>query len=86
MRVLLYSKECVRLQLMNGCLCHVEDIVFAEEEVRPGVVYTGDPVLLDIMPQQLLLRAVDAKWALPASQLPELPEDYDRRCLFLLGQ
>jgi hypothetical protein len=41
MRVLLYSKECVRLQLMNGCLCHVEDIIFAEEEVRKLFALTG---------------------------------------------
>ena len=32
MQVLLYSKQCVRLQLMNGCLCLVEDILFADEE------------------------------------------------------
>ena len=31
-RLLLYSKECVRLGLMNGCLCELEDIIFAEEE------------------------------------------------------
>ena len=33
----------------------------------------------------LLLRAVDARWTLPTSQLPELPADYDRTGLFLLG-
>ena len=26
------------------------------------------------LPQQLLLRAVDAQWTLPASQLPALPD------------
>ena len=35
-------------------------------------------------PIQLLLRAVDARWTLPSSHLPELPADYDRAGLFLL--
>ena len=86
MRLLLYSKECVRLQLMNGCLCRLEDIIFAEEETLPAMVFAGEPVLLEYMPLQLLLRAVDAKWILPDSQLPALPKNYDRRGLFLLGQ
>ena len=85
MHLLLYSKECVRLQLMNGCLCQLEDIVFADEEVLPAVVYAGEPIALEYMPVQLLLRAIDAKWTLPPSQLPRLPEGFDRRGLFLLA-
>ena len=84
MRVLLCSKLCVRLQLMNGCVCVLEDIIFAEEETAPTVAYAGEPVVLEYLPLQLLLRAVDAQWTLPSSQLPELPTDYDRTGLFLL--
>ncbi len=35
MRLLLYSKECVRLQLMNGCLIQLEEIIFAEDFEEP---------------------------------------------------
>ena len=41
MRVLLYSKLCVRLQLMNGCVCVLEDIIFADEEAPPDAAYAG---------------------------------------------
>ena len=34
MRLLLYSKLCVRLQLMNGCLCILEDIFFLRTRRR----------------------------------------------------
>ena len=40
--------------------------------------------MLAYLPTHLLLRAVDAKWMLPAAQLPDLPKDYDRSGLFLL--
>ena len=46
----------------------------------------GEPVVLEHLPLQLLLRAVDAQWTLPASQLPDLPADYDRAGLFLLDR
>ena len=84
MQVLLYSKQCVRLQLMNGCVCLVEDILFADEETPPEAAYAGEPVILEYLPLQLLLRALDAPWTLPSLQLPELPADYDRAGLFLL--
>jgi len=86
MALLLYSKECVRLQLMNGCLCYLVEIMFAEEETPPSFVHAGDPILLEYMPTHLLLRAKDAMWTLPESQLPDLPEGFDRKGLFLLGQ
>ena len=86
MRYLICSKLCVRLSLVNGCVCILEYILFAEEEDLPAFVHAGSPVLLQYMPTRLLLRAVDAKWTLPASQLPKgLPQDYDRRGLFGLG-
>ena len=84
MRVLLCSELCVRLQLVHGCVCVLEDIVFADEEAFPDVAYAGEPVVLEYLPLQLLLRAVDAQWTLPSSQLPVLPADYDRIGLFLL--
>ena len=36
MRLLLYSKECARLLLMNGCVCILEDILFNENEDLPA--------------------------------------------------
>ena len=44
MRLLLYSKDCVRFGLMNGCECVLEHIVFAEEEDLPAPVVAGQPV------------------------------------------
>ena len=85
MRLLLYSKECVRLQLMNGCLCILEDIIFAEDETLPPAVRAGEPVLLEYLPAYLLLRATDARWMLPKSMLPSLPADYNLQGLFLMA-
>ena len=65
MRLLLYSKECVRLRLMNGTLCELVDIVFADEEALPSSEFAGEPILLEFLPVQLLLRAVDAERVLP---------------------
>ena len=84
MRLLLYRKECVRLRLMSGTLCELVDIVFADEEALPSSEFAGEPILLEFLPVQLLLRAVDAEWVLPRSLLPDLPDDVDRRGLFPL--
>ena len=67
MRVLLYSKDCIRLGLMNGCECVVEHIVFADEEHIPddGDLVAGRAHRLQYMPTALLLRSVDAPWQLP---------------------
>ena len=81
--MLLYSKDCARLGLMKGCECIVEQIVFAdEEESLPDVVVAGVPIWLSHMSVSLLLRAVDALWMLPRTQLPRLPNGFDRRGLF----
>lgn len=85
MRLLLYRKICVRLGLVHGAECVLEDIVFAEEEDLPEWCYAGTPIVLSFLPVRLLLRAVDVPWVLPASQLPPLAPDVDRRGLFLLG-
>ncbi|MAF76427.1 MAG: hypothetical protein CMF17_11365 [Idiomarinaceae bacterium] len=85
MRVLLHKKICVRLLLMNGCECTLEDIIFADDENLPTMIFAGTPVLLKYMPARLLLRVVDAEWVLPATHLPSLSKDYDRRGLFLLA-
>ena len=77
MRLLLYSKECVRLQLMNGCLCELVDTIFADEEALPNAVYAGEPILLEYMPSHLLLRAVGAKWTLAACLLYTSPSPRD---------
>ena len=85
MRLLLHRKLCVRLMLMNGCECRLEEIIFADEEKLPDVVFAGTPIILKYMPARLLLRALDAQWVLPGALLPPLPDDCDRRGLFLLA-
>ena len=86
MKLLLYSKKCARLGLMNGCTCTLVDIIFSEHERLPGHVEVGDVVPLQYMPVALLLRADGAKWVLPPSKLPEnLPPDVDWKGLFLLA-
>ena len=82
---MLYTKHCLRLLLMNGCECILVDIIFADEEDLPAAALLGTPVILKYMPSQLLLRAVDVEWILPANQLPRLEEGFDRRGLFLLS-
>jgi ubiquitin C-terminal hydrolase len=87
MRVLLYSKDCIRLGLMNGCECVVEHIVFADEECVPddGELVAGRAHRLQYMPTALLLRSVDAPWQLPIGDLPALPSHITtRRGLFIL--
>ena len=67
MRLLLYSKKCARLHLMNGCEVSVEDIIFAdsEEDEMPTYAAAGRPIFLRYMPVCLLLRAIGAEWTLP---------------------
>ena len=73
MKLLLFSKKCARLGLMNGCICTLVDIIFSEHEQLPGHVEPGDVIPLQYMPTALLLRAEDVEWFLPPSQLPDLP-------------
>ena len=87
MHLLLYSKECVRLHLMNGCEVILEQIFCSDkdEEDMPDYAAAGAPIFLQYMPVCLLLRAVGAEWTLPASMLPHfLDNDYNRKGLFLL--
>ena len=84
MRLLLFSKDCVRLGLMNGCECILENILFAEEEELPSEHLCGDYFQLRWMPLSLLLRVPSAAWILPSNQLPNLPPHIDRRGLFQL--
>ena len=85
MKLLLFSKKCVRLGLMNGCAFELVDIIFSRLERLPVDVRTGDDVLCEYMPVALLLRAESAQWVLPSDQLPhDLPYEMDRRGLFLL--
>ena len=84
MRVLLFGKACVRLGLMNGCECAVEQIILADEEPDFEDVQVGTPTYLTYMPAGLVLRNLDAEWTLPTHTLPPLPRGYDRRGLFVL--
>ena len=86
MKLLLFSKKCVRLGLMNGCQCTLEDIVFSEHEDLPMHYEVGDIIKLEYVPPALLLRADQATWVLPPTHLPPLPPEVDRRGLFVLRQ
>ena len=70
MRLLLNTKDCLRLALMNGCECILEQIVFAESEVLPTEIVAGAVYELQYLPTALLLRAVGAAWTLPEEKLP----------------
>ena len=37
MRLLISSKDCVRLGIMKGCPCVLRDIVFSDDEVLPNI-------------------------------------------------
>ena len=71
MKLLLTSKDCVRFGLVKGCLCTLEQVVFAPAEVLPDQIVAGDAHQLRYMPVILLLRAGHAEWTLPESELPE---------------
>ena len=71
MRISLLSKDCVRFGLMKGCTCVVEKIVLADGEALPDKMVAGEPHQLNYMPVSLLLRAEDAQWTLPSTELPE---------------
>ena len=70
MRLLLFSKKCARLSLMNGSPYLLEDIIFAPQEPLPDQYDVVEIIVLRFMPVALLLRAEGAKWILPKSQLP----------------
>ena len=80
----LYSKDCVRLGLMNGCDCVLERIIFADEEELPTDVVAGEPITLEYLPISLLLRAVNVPWSLATNALPRLPANMRRQGLFQL--
>ena len=85
MRLLLSSKDCVRLGIMKGCPVILRDIVFADDEILPYPEVAGHPHHLTYMPISLLLQAEDVPWILPAEDLPaDLPAGVDRRGLFQL--
>ena len=57
MRVLLSSKDCVRIGIMKGCPYIVEHIVLADGEVAPVPMVAGVPRQLTYMPVSLIIRA-----------------------------
>ena len=73
MRLLLYSKTCVRFGLMNGCECILEGIVFADEEELPMAAVSGDYINLKFIPVSLLLRVPNVAWFCPAASCPLFP-------------
>jgi hypothetical protein len=85
MRLLLSSKDCVHLGLMNGCEVVLEEIMFAPVEDLPDALVAGSVHELKYLPSALLLRAVGVQWTLPAEQLPELVAATDAKGLFCLS-
>ena len=76
MRVILASKDCVRMGIVKSCPCMVESIVLADNETVPPRLVAGQPHSLEYMPISLLLRAEGATWILPRGDLPaSLPKD-----------
>ena len=83
MRLLLSSNDCVRIGIVKGCPCVAESVVLADDEIIPPRLLAGQPHCLVYMPVSLLLRAENAKWILPRSELPaSLPTNLDRHGLF----
>ena len=60
----------------------LEHIVFSEYEDTTQHETTPNPIRLSHMPTTIVLRALGARWVLPAVVLPKLPKDIDRRGLF----
>jgi hypothetical protein len=85
MGLLLSSKDCVHLGLMNGCEVVLEEIMFAPVEDLPDALVAGSVHELKYLPSALLLRAVGVQWTLPAEQLPELVAATDAKGLFCLS-
>ena len=86
MKLLLSSKDCVKLGIVKGCPCTLEDIILADEEVLPHPHVAGHSHQLRYMPVSLILRVDDPTWALANEDLPEtLPKDIDTRGLFQFG-
>ena len=70
MSLLLYRKACVKYGLMNGCEVVLEHIVFSEAESVHEHSSQLNPIVLQFLPDALVLRAVGAQWSLPAESLP----------------
>ena len=71
MKLILSSKECVRLGLVKGCVCTLRSIVFADRECLPVDQEAGVPHKLSYMPATLFLQADGAKWTLTGCDLPK---------------
>ena len=85
MRLLLSSKDCVRLGVVKGCPVVVRDIVLSEDEEIPFGLPAGRAHQLKYMPYSLLLQAEGVQWTLPREELPaDLPPTVDRKGLFQL--
>ena len=65
MRLLLNSKDCVRLGIMKGCPVVVRDIVFADDEALPYDHVPGRAHMLRYMPVSLILQAEEVRCAEP---------------------
>ena len=71
MHLLVNSKDCVQLGLVNGCEVILEQIILADAEALPESLVAGAVYELEYLPVALLVRAVGVQWSLPEEQLPD---------------
>ena len=89
-RLLLDGKDCATLGLMNGTEVIVEEILLTDHDrsdAEQSFSSKGNIETLKHMPEGLIVRVPGARWVLPATLLPGLPEDsplHKRRGLFLV--
>ena len=65
MRVLLQKMYCHKLGLTKWAECVVEHIQFSDKENIGRHAKSANPIVLSHMPDEILLRAIDASWELP---------------------
>ena len=86
-RMLFYGKDSPILGLMNGAEVEIVSIELDAED-RLVLDHRKDDgtklIVLRKMPGSVLVRAIGAKWVLPNNLLPTLPEEFDRRGLFIV--
>jgi hypothetical protein len=60
MRLLLSSKDCVKLGIVKGCPVILREVLLSDDEVLPFGLMAGEPHRLQYMPVSLLLQAENA--------------------------
>ena len=85
MKVLLYDKVCVHYQLMNGCECRIEHIVFDEREnANTSKSKSASVQQLSFLPIAIFARIEYADFVLLDTHNTSLPAHVDRRGLLMI--